>query len=320
MSFASSQRPFETDSAPNGRSAMIRLSSPVRLRCLIRLFRADGFWGLARLLMLAGALLPLASAKSLAKTGALPAGFVFLRDVAPDILQDMRYASRNNFTGHILPGYEAAECVLRREAALALRQAQKRAWALGYSLKVYDCYRPDRAVKAFARWASERKNLSTKFYYPRLPKSALHRKGYIARRSSHSRGYAVDLTLAPLPSSAPPTPATPALAAPPAEPQAAPQTKPQAALAPNRRRASCIASRKQRPQDNSIDMGTAFDCFDVRSHTDHPSIKGRQRANRQLLKRILERSGFRNYWREWWHYSHIKRNYPRRYYNFPIRR
>ena len=75
---------------------------------------------------------------------------VYLRDIDPGIAQDMRYAGRDNFTGRPLPGYNAAECLLHRAAALALRRVQAELVAINLSLKVYDCYRPARAVAAMA--------------------------------------------------------------------------------------------------------------------------------------------------------------------------
>src|SRR5208282_2498122 len=85
-----------------------------------------------------------------AAAASLPAGLVYLRDVDPSIVQDMRYAGLDNFTGRALPGYDAAECVLRREAAEALARVQRDLAAQNLGLKVYDCYRPTRAVAAFA--------------------------------------------------------------------------------------------------------------------------------------------------------------------------
>ena len=124
----------------------------------------------------------------------LPEGFVYLRDIAPSIVQDMRYATANNFTGKPVPGYDAAECVLQRNAAEALKRAQEKAESLRFSLKVYDCYRPVRAVHAFVAWAAGPEDGRTKRYYPRLNKSQLVPE-YIASQSQHSTGFAVDLTL-----------------------------------------------------------------------------------------------------------------------------
>ena len=101
-------------------------------------------------------------------------GFVYLRDVDPTILQDMRYAGTGNFTGHAVNGYDAPECVLVREAAEALRAVQDEVKTKGLSLKVYDCYRPARAVKAFVDWSKLPDDAKAKAtYYPALPKSAL---------------------------------------------------------------------------------------------------------------------------------------------------
>src|SRR5262245_21052362 len=116
--------------------------------------------------------------------GALPAGFVYLRDVDPTIAQDIRYAGADNFVGRPLPGYEAAECILRRDVAAALKRVQADLAASGLSLKVYDCYRPARAVRAMATWVNDgRSEAATKRYFPKLAKSSLLRAGYIASRS-----------------------------------------------------------------------------------------------------------------------------------------
>ena len=87
------------------------------------------------------------------RAGDLPEGFVYLRDTDPTILQDMRYATANNFVGKKVPGYEAPECVLVRQAADALAAVQAELRGKHLTLKVYDCYRPARAVKAFVDWA-----------------------------------------------------------------------------------------------------------------------------------------------------------------------
>lgn len=122
-----------------------------------------------------------------------PPGFARLADVAPDIAQDMRYAGSNNFTGAPVPGYRAAQCWLRADAAKALANAQQDARRQGFSLVVYDCYRPRRAVSAFVDW-SKNPNENTKAeYYPRIDKRDLFAQGYIAENSTHTTGLAVDL-------------------------------------------------------------------------------------------------------------------------------
>src|SRR6266705_3190328 len=114
----------------------------------------------------------------------LPAGLVYLRDLDPTIAQDIRYAGSDNFVGRPLPGYDAAECILRRDAAAALRQVQADLAAAGLALKVYDCYRPTRAVRAMAQWASDgRPGGASKRFFPKLQKDTLFARGYVATRS-----------------------------------------------------------------------------------------------------------------------------------------
>src|SRR5262249_17662048 len=105
----------------------------------------------------------------------------------------------------------APECVLRRDAALALRKVQADLAAAGLGLKVYDCYRPTRAVRAMAQWANDGRGAGPgKRFFPRLDKSKLFALGYIAMRSAHSSGTAIDLTLVPLPRPPPAASAPPA--------------------------------------------------------------------------------------------------------------
>lgn len=126
----------------------------------------------------------------------LPKGFVYLSDIAPDIEQDVRYATNNNFTGKRVEGYEHPVIILTKEAAIALRAVQKDLKNLGLTLKVFDGYRPRRAVDAFKKWANEPDIVELKqIYYPNLKKENLFEKGYIADMSFHSRGSAVDLTI-----------------------------------------------------------------------------------------------------------------------------
>ncbi len=108
---------------------------------------------------------------------------VDVRSLEPTILVDMRYATPNNFTGAVIPGYEGNRAFLRREAARALARVQRRALAEGYTLRVYDAYRPVRATLAMVDWTR------------RVGREDLLRDGYIASRSRHNLGLAVDLTL-----------------------------------------------------------------------------------------------------------------------------
>jgi D-alanyl-D-alanine dipeptidase len=221
-------------------------------------------------------------------------GFVYLRDVDPTILQDMRYAGTDNFTGHAVNGYDAPECVLVREAAEGLKAVQEEFKAKGLSLKVYDCYRPARAVKAFVDWSKLPDDAKAKAtYYPALPKSALF-PDYIALVSGHSRGATMDLTLVPLDA-----PAVP------------PSASSGAAMA-------CTAAQGQWAPDASLDMGTTFDCFDVKANTVVPGLAPEQRQNRQMLVDVMRRHGFKNYDKEWWHYTLENEPFPSTIFDFPI--
>ncbi len=122
-----------------------------------------------------------------------PTGFTRLADIAPDVTQDIRYASAHNFTGRPVAGYRKAACWLRSDAAKALAAAQADARAHGLRLIVYDCYRPTRAVAAFVDWARNPDQSTKAEFYPRLDKSALFPQGYIAQQSTHSTGLAVDI-------------------------------------------------------------------------------------------------------------------------------
>ena len=129
-----------------------------------------------------------------------PAQFVPLDRVDATIVQDMRYATTYNFVGRRIRGYREPVCILTRRAARALHRAQRRLRPQGYGLKVYDCYRPTRAVDQFARWAANPADQKMKReFYPRVDKSRAFELGYIAHRSGHSRGSTVDLTLVQLP-------------------------------------------------------------------------------------------------------------------------
>lgn len=123
-------------------------------------------------------------------------GFVLLSDVAPGILQEMRYAMDHNFVGDVIDGYEEPCAIMTREAAVALKLVNDDLAARGLCLKVYDAYRPRRAVLHFVRWAKDASDTRMKAeFYPALDKSVLFKRGYISSRSAHSRGSTVDVTL-----------------------------------------------------------------------------------------------------------------------------
>lgn len=245
-----------------------------------------------RSIIIALGLLDFAMPSSAAPPYSLPGDFVFLRDIDPTIQQDMRYATSNNFTGKPLPGYDGAECVLRQGAADRLRRVQQELAKQNLSLKVFDCYRPTRAVVAMARWAHDgTSGVATKNYFPREQKNTLFARAYIASRSGHSLGTTVDLTLADL-------------------------TAGTVANADTRLRAACDAPAGQRGSADGIDMGTSFDCFDVRSWTENTEVTDEQRRWRRYLRSVMSKYGFANYALEWWHYTF--RGVTANAFDFPI--
>ena len=211
---------------------------------------------------------------------ALPRGFVYLRDVDPTIVQDIRYAGSHNFVGRPVRGYLAADCILAASAANALATVQKKLAEKKLSLIVWDCYRPTRAVDDFFQWSKDPAHTETKAeFYPRTDKRQLFALGYIARQSRHSRGSTVDLGIVPIGYSLPPP------------------TNPLPPLKP------CTAPKGERFEDGTIDFGTGYDCLDVLGSTSNAT--GIARQNRQMLKSQMEAAGFRPYAKEWWHFELI---------------
>ncbi|HBS34785.1 MAG TPA: hypothetical protein DEA50_06875, partial [Parvularcula sp.] len=107
----------------------------------------------------------------------------------------MRYAGDNNFTGARIDGYKRAKCLLTPPAVDALSRAGADLQAMGLTLRIFDCYRPQRAVDHFVRWAASGDQRTKADYFPNIEKSRLFAEGYIAERSGHSRGSTVDLTI-----------------------------------------------------------------------------------------------------------------------------
>lgn len=167
---------------------------------------------------------------------------VDVRSLDSTIIAEVRYATDNNFTGAVLPGYHANRVFLRREAAEALARVQRRLLTGGMGLKVFDGYRPVRATVGMMHWAERTGQLQ------------LFADGYISSRSRHNLGLAIDLTLVD----------------------------------------HSMGGRE-------VDMGTAYDTLNESAHW--ASATGRTLRYRQLLRRMMEEEGFRQYEKEWWHYS-----------------
>lgn len=128
-----------------------------------------------------------------------PDNFVYVTEVIPNIKQDIRYYGQNNFVGRPIAGYRRPVCLLTNAAAYALLRVQIELNKQGLGLLVYDCYRPQMAVNDFIVWSQNPEDQSTKtIFYPNIAKKNLFKLNYIARRSSHTRGSTVDLTLVDL--------------------------------------------------------------------------------------------------------------------------
>jgi D-alanyl-D-alanine dipeptidase len=224
-----------------------------------------------------------------------PEDFVDVKSVIPDIILELRYFSNHNFIGKRVDGYNAEICYLTKAAAESLAKVQEELKKFNLSLKLYDCYRPHRAVQHFIRWANDLSDtLMKKEFYPSVDKRNLFKDGYIADRSSHSRGSTVDLTIVPIP------------------------IPEQDKYDHNAKLYESFLPYERRFRDNSIDMGSGFDCFDTISHTANNQLELNQRINRLLLKTIMEKYGFRNYPLEWWHFTLINEPYKDIYFDFPI--
>ncbi len=205
---------------------------------------------------------------------AAEADLVDITRLIPDITLDMRYAGPHNFVGEPINGYNAARCLLKSQVAQALAGVERDLRKRSLRLKIFDCYRPARAVHRFVEWARDLKDLKTKpQHYPNLDKSELL-GDYIAPVSGHSRGATIDLTLQQC----------------------------------DHHATSCQA----------LDMGTDFDFFDLRAHTDSALVSNAQRENRQRLRKAMQAAGFHNYPMEWWHYRFEPEPSPETIYDVPI--
>ncbi len=224
-----------------------------------------------------------------------PDDFVNVKEVIPDIIIELRYFGNYNFIGKRIEGYNADICYLTKAAADSLAKVQEELRKFNFTLKIYDGYRPQRAVNHFVEWAKDLKDtLMRKEFYPTVDKKDLFKDGYIADRSSHSRGSTVDLTIVPIP------------------------VPEQEQFPEDNQLCECFLPLNSRFKDNSIDMGSGFDCFHPISHTANKDLELNQRINRLLLKTLMEKYGFKNYPFEWWHFTLINEPYPDTYFDFVI--
>jgi D-alanyl-D-alanine dipeptidase len=226
-----------------------------------------------------------------------PGAFVSLHDVDPSILIEMRYFTAHDFMGRRVPGYREPVCLLTRPTAEALVRVQAAVRARGYTLKVYDCYRPQRAVDSLVRWGKDLSDQRMKReFYPRVNKRVVFKEGYIAAKSGHSRGSTLDLTLVKLPA------------------------RRQERYHRGDRLRDCAAPAGVRFRDNTVDMGTGYDCFDPLAHPFNARMRGKVRRNRLLLREPMIRAGFKGLPTEWWHFTLKNEPYPETFFDFPVAR
>jgi len=201
----------------------------------------------------------------------VPESFVYIDQVIPTIQYDIRYNSENNFVGVRIDGYKVSKAILTIEAAEALKAVSEELDSEGYYLKIFDGYRPQKAVDHFIRWANDVNDIKMKAqYYPNIDKKDLFKLGYIAKKSGHTRGSTVDLTLV------------------------------------------------YKETGEEVDMGSSYDLLDKISAHGTKLVTAEQAANREILKKAMERHGFRSYAKEWWHYTLINEPYPNQYFNFDV--
>src|SRR5205807_1868602 len=188
-------------------------------------------------------------------------------------------AGSHNFVGAPVDGYQAPVCLLTRQAAQALAQVQRDLAAQKLGLKVFDCYRPARAVAHFVRWARDVRDTKAKpEFYPTVDKRDLFRLGYISPQSGHSRGSTVDISLVRLGDGG--TPAE---------------------------------------REAELDMGTPFDTFSPRSWPSDTTVGADARKSRALLADAMRRHGFVRYVKEWWHFTLGNEPFPGTYFDFPVK-
>lgn len=201
----------------------------------------------------------------------LPDGFVYVKSIIPDLDVELRYYGTNNFVGDTINGYNSNRLILTKETAEKLKLVQEDLQQQNLCLKVYDGYRPQRAVNHFVRWAKVLNDTVNKsVFYPNVKKRNLFKLGYIASKSGHSRGSTVDLTI--------------------------------------------IDGNTGEP----LDMGSPFDFFGEQSGVAYPNITEQQQKNRLLLKTVMLKHNFRNYPKEWWHFTLRWEPFPKTYYDFEV--
>ena len=210
-------------------------------------------------------------------------GFVVITDVVPDAILEIRYYSTFNFIGTRIDGYQEPTALLTRQAADSLKVVSDELLAMGYRLKIYDAYRPQMAVDHFVRWGKDLSDtLMKQYFYPNLDKAVLFDQGYIARRSGHSRGSTIDLTLFDM------------------------NTEKELDMG---------GTFDWFGVESHPDFGGDPD---TQKYNGGDKITAEQFQNRMILRTAMLRHGFKPYDEEWWHFTLKNEPYPDTYFTFPV--
>ena len=225
----------------------------------------------------------------------IPKEFAYINDIDPTIKVNLKYYGKDNFIGRRVPHYKANIGIMTKEAAKALSKAQKQFLSKGYSIVVYDAYRPDSSVKYFVEWMNDvNDTIRKKYHYPYVETKADMVDVYIASRSGHSRGSTVDLSIIEVDKE----------------------------LLTKSVYEERIFNDKVYPfnNDNTIDCGTSFDLMDPASWADnnYMNFTDIQISNRNFIRKVMENSGFEVLPEEWWHFTLKNEPYPDTYFDFDI--
>lgn len=223
----------------------------------------------------------------------LPPGFVYLHDYVENFEFSLRYFGEDNFVGAKIDGYEREVVIVTKETAIALSKVQLQVNSDGFNLVVYDSYRPQRAVNHFIRWTEDETDQKTKsWFYPNIEKSKIFELGYLSKRSGHSRGSTIDLSLIE-------------------------QNKNLHKIAAHSRKL-LDNSEITFLDDGSLDMGSSFDLLDSASHYENNLISDKHKARRNYLKDTMVKHGFKPYSKEWWHFTLENEPFPDTFFDFPV--
>lgn len=231
----------------------------------------------------------------------IPEGFANVNDhsvltdtpAEHEIIVNLKYFSEDNFIGRMIPGYKKNVGIMTVEAVRALNEAQKKFNKLGYTIVLYDAYRPQEAVSYFVEWMSDESDtLRKKEHYPYIDKKSDMKDIYVASKSGHSRGSTIDMSIIEI-----------------------------------GKELSKTTKYKPRPfndkvypylKDGTVDCGTSFDLMDPMSHRNNTIVSEDQFANRQLIEKIMVDCGFVPLPEEWWHFTLDNEPYKDKYFEFPV--